>query len=109
MPTNDMHPDDELTPFAAAVRTLDGDVHRLLSQAAAGELGRLDGALAGLQQQASDLIDRLGEVRTGRGAASGLRRRVLALQRRIFVMQWLSGCLDDRLGTGLRLQALFLT
>jgi hypothetical protein len=102
VPIDDLRCDDQPAMIAADVRTLAGDVHRVLSRAAAGEQACHDKVLVGLQRRASDLLDRMGEGRIGEGPQGGLRRWVQVLQRRIFVLQWLGGCLADRLDGGRR-------
>jgi hypothetical protein len=94
--TDDLLIDDDPATIAEAVRALAADLNRVLTRAAAGEAGRHDEALRDVQRRAGDLLSRVGEVRAGEGQLYGLRRWLQALQRRVFVMQWLGDSLQER-------------
>ena len=89
---------DELEAISADVRLLAADVHRVLTAPEATEHGRHEEDLAVLEHRADDLLHRVGEDRLGDGRLYGLRRWLQSLQRRVVVMRWLTGSLDDHLG-----------
>jgi hypothetical protein len=97
--------DDDAETIAVAVGRLATDLDRMMAGVEDGEPGDLPATLATLQGRAVALLDWLDEARPGDGGLHALWRRLQALQQRIFILQWLGDCLEDRLGFGVGVPA----